>query len=76
MAICGGDEIRGFFPDIAPTTGGRGWLTLAEFDVAGREDHRYILRDIEKEIEGIIPIRLLEKIPVLPTRWLAQAARI
>lgn len=36
--------------EVAPTTADRGWLTLAEFEKAGREDHRSILRDIEKKL--------------------------
>src|SRR5690606_11557652 len=33
--------------NIRATTAERGWLTLAQFEVVGRDDHRYILRDIE-----------------------------
>lgn len=40
-----------FSDDVADSTAGCGWLSLAEFDVAGREDHRYILRDIEKKLK-------------------------
>lgn len=38
--------------DVALTTAARGWLTLAEFAVAGREDHRYILQDMENRLSG------------------------
>lgn len=39
---------EGFLPDadVATTTEARGWMNLAEFKVAGREDHLYILQDI------------------------------
>ena len=40
-----------FSADVAPTTAERVWLSLEEFDIAGREDHRYILRDIESKLK-------------------------
>jgi hypothetical protein len=40
-----------FSPEVAPTTADRGWLTLEEFNMVGREDHRYILEDIEKKLK-------------------------
>ena len=39
-----------FSDEVAETTADRTWLTMPEFNVAGREDHRYILRDIEKKL--------------------------
>ena len=36
--------------EVAQTTSDRGWLTLDEFMVVGREDHRYILSDIAAKI--------------------------
>jgi 8-oxo-dGTP pyrophosphatase MutT (NUDIX family) len=36
---------------IAPTTDQRAWLSLAEFAVVGRADHRYILETIEKTLK-------------------------
>jgi hypothetical protein len=38
--------------EVALTTAECAWLTAAEFEVAGREDHRYILSDIEKKLKG------------------------
>ncbi len=45
-------NIDAFLPDreIAETTAARAWLTAAEFAVVGREDHRYIVQDIEKKL--------------------------
>jgi 8-oxo-dGTP pyrophosphatase MutT (NUDIX family) len=42
-----------FLPDaqVASTTAARQWLTLAEFDKIGREDHRPILHDIAAKLE-------------------------
>jgi hypothetical protein len=48
-------RLEHFSAEVAATTAERGWLGLDEFSVAGREDHRYILRDIERKLsKGII----------------------
>jgi len=47
-AEMGAEEFSG---EVAPTTAECAWLTLQEFDIAGREDHRYILRDIESRLK-------------------------
>ena len=36
---------------VEKTTAERGWLTLDEFTVVGRDDHRYILQDIAAKLE-------------------------
>jgi len=36
--------------ETAPTTGARKWLLASEFAVAGREDHRYIVEEIERRL--------------------------
>jgi len=41
--------------EIEPSTAERGWLTLADFMIAGREDHRYILTDIASKLETHAP---------------------
>lgn len=35
---------------IAATTEERNWLTVDQFTIVGREDHRYILADIERKL--------------------------
>lgn len=37
---------------VAPTTAERGWLSLEQFSVVGREDHRYILDDIAARLKA------------------------
>lgn len=37
---------------IEPSTAERGWLSLEEFAMVGRADHRYILRDIATKLAG------------------------
>ncbi len=48
------ESMESFQPDaeVAPTTAERQWLSLAEFDIVGRNDHRYILRDIEARLRA------------------------
>lgn len=40
-----------FSDEVESTTAERGWFSLQEFEVVGREDHRYILRDIENKLK-------------------------
>jgi len=44
-----------FLPDseIASSTAAREWMTAAQFTSAGREDHRYILKDITSKLYEI-----------------------
>lgn len=46
----------GFLPDadIADTTHARKWLKAAEFAIVGREDHRYIVQDIETRLTAFL----------------------
>jgi hypothetical protein len=37
---------------VDKTTAERGWLSLDEFAVVGRDDHRYILEDIALKLEA------------------------
>jgi hypothetical protein len=37
--------------EVASTTFERRWMTHAQFAVEGREDHRYILKDIERKLQ-------------------------
>jgi len=41
--------------EIESSTAERGWLTLSDFMIAGREDHRYILTDIAAKLETHAP---------------------
>jgi hypothetical protein len=45
-------DTEDFLPDsqIATTTSARQWLDTAQFEVVGRGDHHYILRDIEQKL--------------------------
>jgi len=38
--------------EVAATTAERGWLSLEQFSVVGREDHRYILTDIAARLQA------------------------
>lgn len=38
--------------EVDSGTAERGWMTLAEFAIVGRADHRYIMRDIERKISA------------------------
>jgi hypothetical protein len=38
--------------DVAASTAERGWLTLDAFTASGRDDHRYILKDIDAKLKN------------------------
>ena len=57
----------------------RVWLTLAEFEVVGRPDQHYILRDIEAKLIAYFERNMLSRpssaIRNSPTRWSVRPAR-